>query len=51
MLPDDPAEVARWRHGYLALAGELDEVSAGMLLCPACTQEAAGGGYETGTGD
>jgi hypothetical protein len=50
-LPDDVEAVARWRHGYLALAGELDEVSAAMLLCPACATEATGGGYDAGEGD
>lgn len=51
VLPDDAAEVARWRHGYLALAGEIDEVSAGMLLCPDCAAEAVGERIETGGGD
>lgn len=50
VIPDDAREVARWRHGYLALAGELDEVSAAMLLCPECAEEASSGGYDPGGG-
>lgn len=49
--PDDERELARWRHGYLAARGELDETSAPMLLCPDCTEEAVGGGYDAGVGD
>ena len=48
-LPDDESEVGRWRHGYLA--GELDEVSAPMLLCPDCAVEAHLGRYDAGVAD
>jgi hypothetical protein len=51
VLPDDAQEVARWRHGYLALAGELDEVSAAMLLCPECADEVTEERYDSGGGD
>jgi len=31
--PNDPGELAAWRHGGLALEGEVGE---GLLLCPDC---------------
>lgn len=51
LLPDDARLVAGWRYGDLALAHELDDVSAGMLLCPSCAAEATRGGYDAGEGD
>ena len=48
--PAEPDELARWRHGDLALAGELDEVSAGLLLCPDCLLEGEAKDYEEGGG-
>jgi hypothetical protein len=50
-LPDDEGEIARWRYGRLAAAGELDETSAPILLCPECTEDAVSGAYEPGGGD
>ena len=29
-------ELARWRHGDLVLEGDLDDVTAGMVVCPDC---------------
>jgi len=46
--PADPAEVARWRHGELALAGELDDVTAGLVLCPDCDAEHRAGEFDSG---
>ena len=34
--PVDSAELTSWRHGDLALEGDLDEVTAGMVVCPDC---------------
>ena len=48
---DDPDELARWRHGRLLLAGELDEMTATMLLCPECLEEERAGAYEEGGSD
>jgi hypothetical protein len=47
-LPADPIELARWKHGNLAAAGELDETSAALLLCPDCVEEDILGQYEQG---
>ncbi len=48
---DDPDELARWRHSRLLLAGEPDEVTATMLLCPECVEEDHAREYEEGVGD
>jgi hypothetical protein len=48
-LPHDDREIARWKHGYLA--GEFDEVSQGILLCPACAAEDAFGEFDAGVAD
>jgi hypothetical protein len=50
-LPDDDAAVREWRFGELAAAGELDETSAAILLCPECVEDAVRGGYDVGAGD
>ena len=34
--PVDSSELLRWRHGELALEGNLDDVTAGMVVCPDC---------------
>ncbi len=34
--PLEADELARWRHGDLVLAGGLDDVTAGMVVCPDC---------------
>ena len=47
--PDDPVELALWRHGELALqGGELDDITAAMVLCPDCDAESRQGEYESG---
>ena len=46
--PSDPAELATWKHGSLALAGDADEVTTTMLLCPECAEEDRAGEYEPG---
>ena len=48
-LPHDDRELARWKHGYLA--GELDEVSQGILLCPACAADDRFGEFDAGVAD
>lgn len=50
-LPEDEAAVREWRFGEQAAAGELDETSAAILLCPECTEDVVGGEYEEGVGD
>ena len=45
------AELAGWSHGDLALAGDLDEVTAGLLLCPACSAEDREGAFDAGGED
>jgi len=35
-VPEDAQELGRWRHGELVLEGELDDVTAGMVVCPEC---------------
>src|SRR5262245_57079435 len=47
-LPSDAAELARWKNGTLAAAGELDETTAAMLLCPECADEERVGAFEEG---
>lgn len=37
--PDDPAALASWVYGRLALSGELDEVIDRLLLCPGCIED------------
>jgi hypothetical protein len=44
-------ELARWRHGDLALSGDLDDVTAGVLLCPACWAEDLEGQFDAGGED
>ncbi len=50
-LPTDPAAAARWRFGHLAARGELDETSAGVLLCPDCVADDASGDWDAGDAD
>ena len=47
-LPNDAAELARWKYGDLALSGEIDETAAGMLLCPDRAEDDLLGEYEEG---
>lgn len=47
-LPSDAAELVRWSNGTLAAAGEIDETSAAMLLCPECAEDDRLGDYEEG---
>jgi hypothetical protein len=35
-VPGDHGELATWRHGELALEGDVEE---GLLLCPDCDAE------------
>jgi hypothetical protein len=46
--PADHYELRKWKHGDLAVAGELDEATATMLLCPECVEEDLSGEYEAG---
>ena len=45
--PGDSAELATWRHGDLALEGEVGE---GLLLCPDCDAEDREREFEEGEG-
>jgi hypothetical protein len=45
--PADPGELAAWRHGELALEGDVGE---GLLLCPDCDAEHRDGEFEEGEG-
>jgi len=45
--PTDPAELATWRHGELALEGEVGE---GLLLCPDCDADDREREFEEGEG-
>jgi hypothetical protein len=49
--PHDSEEVGRWRHGELVVSGELDEVTAGLLLCPTCWAEDLEGEFDAGGED
>lgn len=51
MLADDPAEVARWRPRILVAEGDLDELTAMMVLCPDCADDASAGAYDAGDVD
>lgn len=46
--PADDEELSGWKHGDLLRAGELDDVTATMLLCPDCVAEDSAGEYEPG---
>ena len=46
--PEDPAELAVWRHGELASQAELDEVAAAMILCPECDADNLSGETDAG---
>jgi hypothetical protein len=46
--PSDPVELETWKHGSLVLAGDADEVTTTMLLCPECAEDDRAGDYETG---
>jgi hypothetical protein len=45
--PTDASELATWRHGELALEGEIGE---GLLLCPDCDAEDCDREFEEGEG-
>jgi hypothetical protein len=45
--PGEPAELVTWRHGELALEGEVGE---GLLLCPDCDAEDRERQFEEGEG-
>lgn len=46
--PADPDDLRSWKHGDLVIAGDLDEVTATMLLCPECVEEDLAGEYDAG---
>jgi hypothetical protein len=46
--PSDPVELMTWRHGELALEGEVDE---GLLLCPDCDAEDQEREFDEGAGE
>src|SRR5262245_17533620 len=46
VAPDHAEELAHWRHGDLVLEGDLDDVMAGMVVCPEC--DAAGLDFDQG---
>ena len=45
--PVDPEELRSWRHGGLAVEGEIGE---GLLLCPECDAEDRDSIFEEGEG-
>jgi Zn ribbon nucleic-acid-binding protein len=45
--PFDSAELVTWRHGHLALEGEVGE---GLLVCPDCDAEDRERAFEEGEG-
>ena len=47
VAPEDAAELATWRHGELALEGEVGE---GMLVCPDCDAGDRAREFEEGEG-
>jgi hypothetical protein len=46
--PADRDELRGWKHGELVLAGQTDEATLTMLLCPECVEEDSSGEYEAG---
>ena len=36
VAPGDAEALVDWRHGELVLTGDLDDVTAGMVVCPEC---------------
>lgn len=46
--PTDSGELQSWKHGDLVSAGEIDDVTATMLLCPDCVEEEHAGEFEAG---
>ena len=44
--PYDGRELAAWEAGELALADQLDDVTAMMLVCPICRRELSDTDYE-----
>jgi hypothetical protein len=49
--PTEADEFSQWRHGEVARSGELDDVMAGLLLCPACWAEDLEGDFDAGGED
>lgn len=47
-VPVDSSELLRWRHGELALEGDPDDVTAGMVLCPECDADDLGADFDQG---
>ena len=46
--PTDTEELVSWRHGELALDGDVEE---GLLLCPDCDAEHRELAFDEGAGD
>jgi len=46
--PPDGVEMLGWRGSALALDGDLDDVTAAMVLCPDCQAEDRRGDYDQG---
>ena len=46
--PTDPDQLGSWMHGELVATGELDELTAAMLLCPDCVTEDVSREYDVG---
>ena len=44
------SDLGRWRHGELALDGEVREVGEGLLLCPDCDADSRDRAFEEGEG-
>ena len=49
-VPHDRSELERWKHGELVLAGQVDDATAAMLLCPECDAELRDVTYDEGGG-
>jgi hypothetical protein len=49
--PSEAEQLAGWRHGDLVLRGELDEATAGLVLCPDCWEEDRAGAFDAGGQD
>jgi hypothetical protein len=47
-VQSDAPELARWSHGALAVAGDLDETSAAIVVCPECAEESRLGAFDPG---
>jgi hypothetical protein len=46
--PTDPDELRTWTQGEFSVTGELDELTAAMVLCADCVQEDLSMEYDAG---